>query len=201
MLHTHTSHSLAASLRHFAHEHDELPAFHAGYLVLTVIAAAILNLGAFALLIAAHISLDLVKYREVHHLSWERTLEGTVRENLIDIFLLLIALTFSVYLHHTIGIVAMSGIVRSDLSFARLAGVFLPKFEILHRFLEMLLHVGNHMRTLHERLGKALISGERLMLFLLTATVILLLAAPVILGIPTSAFFSTVAHEMIPWRI
>jgi hypothetical protein len=197
-VHTHTA---LLALRRFAHAHDELPAFHAGYLVLTVVAAALLNLGAFALLIAAHISLDLVKYREVHHLSWKHTLEGTARESLIDIFLLVMALTFSVYLHHTIGVVALSGVVRADLSVARIAGVFLPKFEILHRFLEMLLHVGEHMRTLHVRLGNALASGERLLLFLLVATLILLIAAPAILGIPTSAFLATVAHEMIPWRL
>jgi hypothetical protein len=92
-------------------------------------------------------------------------------------------------------------VVRADLSVARIAGVFLPKFEILHRFLEMLLHVGEHMRTLHVRLGNALASGERLLLFLLVATLILLIAAPAILGIPTSAFLATVAHEMIPWRL
>ncbi len=200
MFHTH-SQSAILTLRHFAHEHDDLPAFHAGYLVLTVVVAAVLNLGAFAMLIAAHIALDMVKYREVHHLGWGRTIEGSLRESLIDVFLLTMALTFSVYLHHTIGLVAMSGVIRADLSLARLLGVFLPKFEILHRFLEMLLHIGEHMRTLHARLGKALASGERLVLFLLVATLILLFAAPVILGIPTSVFAETVSHELIPWRL
>lgn len=200
MTHTHT-HSITLALRHFAHEHDELPAFHAGYLVLTVLAAAILNLGAFALLIAAHVSLDLVKYREVHNLSWIQTLEGTMRESLIDAFLLLVALTFSVYLHHTIGVVAISGVVRADLTVARFAGVFLPKFEILERFLGVLLHIGKHMRSIHERLGKTFTSGERLILFLIIATSILLAAAPTILGISSSSLFATLAHELIPWRI
>ncbi len=189
------------TLRHFAHEHDDLPAFHAGYLVLTIVVAAILNLGAFAMLIVAHIGLDMVKYRDVHHLSWGRTIEGSLRESLIDVFLLTMALTFSVYLHHTIGLIAMSGVVRADLSLARLFGVFLPKFEILHRFLEMLMHIGEHMRTLHARLGKTLAAGERLTLFLLVATLIMLLSAPVILGIPTSVFAQTVSHEMIPWNL
>lgn len=200
MSHTHTPTVLLA-LRHFAHAHDDLPAFHAGYLVLTVLAAAILNLGAFAVLIAAHVSLDLIKYRELHRLSWMRTLEGTFRENLIDIFLLVVALTFSVYLHHTIGIVALSGVVRADLTVARVAGVFLPKFEILNRFLAMLLHIGEHMRTLHARLSKSLASGEQLLLFLLAATLILLLGSPAILGISASAFFETLARELIPWRL
>ncbi|MDO8468354.1 MAG: hypothetical protein Q7S29_01185 [Candidatus Peribacter sp.] len=195
------SHTVLLALRHFAHEHDELPAFHAGYLVLTILAAAILNLGAFAVLIAAHISLDLVKYREVHHLSWMHTFEGTVRESLVDVFLLVMALTFSVYLHHTIGIAAMSGVLRADLTVARFTGIFLPKFEILERFLGVLLHIGRHMRTVHERLGRSLAAGEQLLVFLLIATTILFVAAPAILGISTSAFLSTVTHEMIPWRI
>lgn len=194
------THPLFPSLRHFAHEHDDLPAFHAGYLVLTVIVAAMLHLGVFALLIAAHITLDLVKYREIHRLRWRHAIEGTLRECLFDVFLLMVALTSSVYLHHSIGIVAVSGVVRADLSLARLAGVFLPKFEILHRFLAVLLHVGEHMRTLHARVGRALTAGERLLLFLLVACLILLAGAPAILGIPASDFFDSLAYEMIPWR-
>ena len=50
-----------ASARLFAHRHDELPAFHAAYLVITVLCAALLSLGAFAALIVAHIALDYVK--------------------------------------------------------------------------------------------------------------------------------------------
>ncbi|MDD4287699.1 MAG: hypothetical protein PHO20_06025 [Candidatus Peribacteraceae bacterium] len=200
MMHTNT-HSIALALRHFAHDHDELPAFHAGYLVLTVIAAAILNLGTFALLIVAHISLDIVKYRDVHHLSWKHTLEGTVRESLLDMLLLSIALTLSLYLHHTIGIIAVSGVMRADLTIARFAGVFLPKVEILHRFLSVLLNIGEHIRTLHERLGKALASGERLFIFLLVVSLVLLFAAPAVLDISFSSFVATLSNELIPWRI
>lgn len=202
MLKMHTqSHSLILTLRHFAREHDELPAFHAGYLVLTVIAAAMLNLGTFALLIVAHIALDIVKYRDVHHMSWRHTWEGTIRESLLDLLLFFTALTLSVYLHHSAGIIAMSGVVRADLTVARFIGVFLPKFEILHRFLSILLNIGEHMRSLHEQLGKALVAGERLIIFLLVATLVLLCTAPAVLGISASAFYATLASELIPWRI
>ena len=57
---------VATRLRTFAWVHDELPAFHAAYLVLTFLTAALFNFGVFALLIAAHMMLDFVKYREVH---------------------------------------------------------------------------------------------------------------------------------------
>ncbi|ALM09861.1 MAG TPA: hypothetical protein DEB30_01930 [Candidatus Peribacter riflensis] len=197
-MHTHTA---LLALRHFAHEHDDLPAFHAGYLVLTVVFAALLNLGAFALLIAVHVALDLVKYREVHSLSWARTLEGTFRESLLDLLLLSVALTFSVYLHHTIGIVAASGIVRADLTLARFAGVFLPKFEILHRFLVVLLRIGEHLRTIHIRIGQGFSAAEKLQIFLIVSTLILLLAAPTILLVSTGDLVLTVVREMIPWRL
>ena len=194
-MHTHTA---ISTLRHFAREHDELPAFHAGYLVLTVITAGLLNLGAFFLLIAAHFSLDLVKYREVHDLSWGQTLEASLREGLLDFFLLMTALTFSVYIRNAIGIAAVSGIIRSDLTLARFAGVFLPKFEMLHRFLGILLNIGRHLRTIHLRIGQRLTSSERLQLFLLTASLILLLAAPVILHQSATTIGGIVAHEMLP---
>ena len=53
-------------LRIFAHEHDDIPAFHAAYLVGTFLAAAIFNLGFFLLLIIGHMCLDVVKYRDFH---------------------------------------------------------------------------------------------------------------------------------------
>lgn len=193
--------SITLALRHFAYEHDDLPAFHAGYLVLTIVAAGMLNLGAFAVLIAAHFSLDLVKYREVHGFTWAHTFEASLREGLMDFFLFATALAFSTYLHHAIGIAALSGVIRSDLSFARLAGVFLPKFEILHRFVAVLLHIGEHMRTVHLRIGQALTAGEKLQIFLLVASILLILSAPGLLHIPAAAVGSALAHEMIPWRL
>ena len=48
------------SVRHFAHEHDDQPAFHATYLVIAFLTALLFNLGAFGLLIIAHMSLDMV---------------------------------------------------------------------------------------------------------------------------------------------
>lgn len=200
ILNMHTQTAISA-LRHFAHEHDDLPAFHAGYLVLTVVTAAMLNLGFFVLLIAAHMALDLVKYRELHHLSWARTAEGTLRESLLDCALLAGALACTVYLHHTIGIVAVSGVVRADLTLVRLAGTLLPKISIMERFAAMLLHMGTHLRTVVARLGEALSPGEKLELFLLLAFLVLLLSAPLVLHISTAEYMRHLAVELIPWRI
>ena len=93
-----------SSVRHFAHVHDDLPAFHAGYLVLTILVASLLNLGVFGLLIIAHMALDYVKYREHHGFSWRRTMEGMVRESLVDIALLGVGVVFAVYFHHTVAL-------------------------------------------------------------------------------------------------
>jgi len=196
-MHTQT---ITLALRHFAHEHDDLPAFHAGYLVLTVVAAGILNLGVFALLIAAHFSLDLVKYREMHGFSWIQTIEASLREGLMDFFLFMTALGISTYIHHAIGIAALSGVIRADLTVVRLAGEFLPKFEILHRFLSVILHIGEHMRTVHMRIGERLTAGERMEIFLIATSLILILAAPGLLHISTAAVAKTLAYELIPWR-
>lgn len=197
-MHTRTA---ISALKHFAHEHDDLPAFHAGYLVLTVVTAAMLNLGVFVLLIAAHMALDLVKYRELHCLSWTRTVEGTFRESLLDLALLSGALACAVYLHHTIGIVAVSGVVRADLTLVRLAGTLLPKMEILERFAAILLHMGSHLRTVTARLGEALSPDEKLELFLLLAFLVLLLSAPLVLHITSAEYIRHLAVELIPWRI
>lgn len=195
------SRTAISALRHFAHEHDDLPAFHAGYLVLTVVIAAMLNLGVFVFLIAAHMALDLVKYRELHHLSWARTVEGTLRESLLDCALLAGALACAVYLHHTIGIVAVSGIVRADLTLVRLAGTLLPKVEILERFAAVFLRMGTHLRTVVARLGEALSPGEKMELFLALAFLVLLFLAPMVLHITPTEYVGHLAVELIPWRI
>ena len=103
-------------LRHFAHEHDDLPAFHAVYLLLAILSAGFFNLGAFGLLIVAHMVLDVVKYRDRHGYSWHQTYDGVVRESLVDITLLLVGTVFAVYLHHSVGVASLSGLMRAELS-------------------------------------------------------------------------------------
>jgi hypothetical protein len=185
--------------RSFVHAHDELPAFQAGYLVITVIVAAMFNIGAFALLIAAHTALDVVKYREFHGSSWRKTMEGLYRENSIDVLLLLIAMVFSVYLHHTMGLAAVSGVMRGDLVIVRMIGILIPKVEILHDFLNVMAHLGAHLRGAHLRIGLGWSPLDRLCMFLLLSAVILLGMAPSILSIDPAEYLQYLSHEMIPW--
>jgi hypothetical protein len=126
--------TIAAMHRHFrafAHTHDELPAFHAAFLVCTFIAAALLNLGSFGLLIIAHMALDYVKYRDVHHFGLARTIHAMLVESLIDITLFFVAFSSLLYLHHGLALVSLSGLQRASIALARAATTIVPKMEIL----------------------------------------------------------------------
>ena len=68
----------SVNLRRILHSHDEYPAFHAGYLVLTFLIAALFNLGMFALLISAHMMLDYIKYTELHQYGHRKALRAMI---------------------------------------------------------------------------------------------------------------------------
>lgn len=192
------SHALA-SARIFAHRHDELPAFHAAYLVITVLCAALLSLGAFAALIIAHMALDYVKYRDRHHYTLRRTMEGMVRESLFDVALLSIGLTFTVYFHHTMAVASVSGLLRSEMTVLRAFGTVLPKFFILNDSLKVWIHVRNYLEHPHPRIGKAWTLTERLaILTVITGIAALLLAAP-LMGTNVSSILAILGEEMTVW--
>ena len=194
--------TLLGSLRHFAHTHDDLPAFHAAYLVLTFLVAAMLNMGAFAVLIIAHISLDIVKYREVHRYPWRAVFEGAVRESLVDLVLFFVGFTFAVYLHHSLaGIASLSGLARADVTLIRAFATFVPKFEILHHFLKVVSHVRHYLYSIHSRMGHPWSTVEYLCFSFLALSVILLLGAPFLLHLDAQAMEKILLEELIPWRI
>ena len=186
-------------LRAFALDHDSMPAFHAGYLVVTVLIAALLNVGAFALLIAAHAVLDLVKYHEVHRRSWQRTLLSTLRENLLDVFLLSGALLLAVYLHHGEGeIIAISGIVRAETSFLRGILLLIPRVEVLWNCLWIFANFRQHLFQSAEVTG--LWRTRELMFGLGTVISLSLIAvAPVVFD--STSVVRILADQLVPWRI
>lgn len=144
--------ALALNLRSFAHEHDDIPAFHAAYLVATFLAAAVLNLGFFAVLIAGHMALDYVKYREVHQYGIRVTIKAMILESITDIALFLVALTFGVYLSHTYVLAAFSGLIRSELTLLRALGTLLPKVAILEHMIVIALDVHAYMHNVEPAL-------------------------------------------------
>lgn len=127
--------AITHSFRSFTHQHDDMPAFHAAYLVSTFLAAALLNLGYFAVIIVIHMALDYVKYRDIHQYDYAKTFKALTLESIGDIALFLLALTFVVYLNHAYMLAAVSGLLRSELTLLRAIGTLLPKIRILEHIL------------------------------------------------------------------
>jgi hypothetical protein len=148
-------------IRIFAHEHDDIPAFHAAYLVGTFLAAAIFNLGFFLVLIAAHMCLDIIKYRDLHGFGWLLTARAVIYENIVDIALFLLALTFAVYLHHTFAVIAVSGLVRSEFTIIRGLGTILPKMGIVEHTFGILLNFHAYLYSLHPDLKQPIARVHR----------------------------------------
>ncbi|MDP7247630.1 MAG: hypothetical protein QF741_03335 [Candidatus Peribacteraceae bacterium] len=185
-------------LRAFAHRHDDLPAFHAGFLILTLLAAAMFSLGAFGLLIFTHMCLDLVKYREYHGYSWGLTFKGIVRESLMDLTLFMIGLMFAVFLHHSIAFPGISGVMRAEIAVVRMFGTIIPKMKILHNFLKIVAHVRHYLDHAHPHLRKHWSSVDRVCFWSLGLTTLLLVFSAPILQVEYSTVIEILREELVP---
>ena len=188
-------------LRWFAHEHDDIPAFHAAYLVLTFLAAAMFNVGAFGLLIIFHMCLDIVKYREIHNLSWRGTLKGVAHESLVDVTLFMLALLISVYFHHSVGLVSVSGLLHAELSIFRALGTMIPKAIILEHFLKVVSHIHHYMEQVHPgmRLNRWK-PIDKVYIVFTTLSLALLVGAPYIMNVDGEVIRLIVFSELVPWN-
>ena len=188
------------SLRSFADQHDDLPAFHAAYLVLTLLAAALFNLGFFAALIVLHMALDVFKYRDVHQMSWKKTVEGMFRESIVDISLLVMGLAVAVYLHPSLPLfIGVRGIMLAEITLLRAVGVISPKLKILYDFLRIVAHIELYVQHLHPRLGKPLSTVEYVAVLGVLVSLGLLIIAPIILLIEPAQYGSMLVKELMPW--
>lgn len=190
-----------AHIRNFAHEHDDIPAFHAAYLILAFLSAALFNLGAFALIILAHMVLDYVKYRERHNFSWALTIEGMFRESLVDITLLLVGLVFSVYLHHSVGVSSVAGLMRAEASIIRFVAMLLPKLKILHHFLKIVAHLHHYLEQVHPRHRRYWSGLDHLCFYFIGICLFLLIFAAPLMHVEWSLVGSILAEELVPWRL
>ncbi|MEQ1849386.1 MAG: hypothetical protein ABL890_02230 [Candidatus Peribacteraceae bacterium] len=154
-----------------------MPAFTAVYLVGTILAAALLSLGWFLLLIVLHMSLDIVKYREVHGYSTLRTLKAVLLESASDIALLLTAITFAVYLHHTFLLSSVSGLMRSQLTIVRALGMLIPETSILQHAVVVGMNIHEYMHSPHPDIDQSFTRVEKWSLITIVVTLILLLIA------------------------
>jgi hypothetical protein len=194
-------HSPIATFKAFAHQHDDLPAFHAAFLVLAFITAGLLNLGAFGLLVIAHMSLDVVKYRERHHYSWKQTAEGVIRESLVDVTLLMVGLVFSVYLHHGVGVASVAGLMRAEVSVLRMAAMLVPKVKILHHFLKVVSHLHHYLEQVHPRHRQGWSGLDYLCFYFLGLCAFLLIFAAPLMHVEWTLIGEILTEELIPWRM
>lgn len=194
-------HTAVTHFRWFVHEHDDIPAFHAGYMVLALLSAGLFNLGAFGLIIVAHMSMDVVKYREYHGYSWKSTWEGVMRESLADVTLLVVGLVFAVYLHHSVGVATVSGLMRAELGIIRTIAMFVPKIKILHHFLKVVAHLRHYMDSIHPRMDEGLSGLDHLCFYFIGMSLFLLLFAAPIMDIEWSLVQMILLEELIPWRL
>ncbi len=191
----------ALSFKAFAARHDHSPAFHAAYLCLTVLIAVMLNLGAFVLLIAAHMALDTIKYREVHGMRWKWVFRGVVRESLVDIVLLILGFTSIVYLHHGVGLAAASGLLRSQTTFLKGIILLLTKSRILFDILCVLSALPQHMHHIAVHPKKPWTAFECFCFGVLGSCAFLLLVLPALGGIPMDVLQRTFEGQIVPWHI
>lgn len=190
------------SLRSFAHEHDNLPAFHAAYLAMTFLAAALFNLGFFAVLIVFHMVLDVFKYREVQGLNWKRTAEGVARESIVEVALLLMGLVVAVYLHPTLtGLVGIKGLMLAEITILHGIGVMTPKLKILYDMLKILANVDLYLQRLHPRFGKKLSMIETVSCISICVSLGMLIIAPILLMLSNAQYLYILMDELAPWNV
>lgn len=189
-------------MKTFAEQHDELPAFHATYLVLTFLAAAMLNLGFFAILIVLHAGLDVLKYRQAHKCTIFQTAEGVLRENVLDVTLLLFGFVVSVYLHPTLtGLAGIKGLMLAEMTIIRSIGIITPKLSILYDFIHVASHIEEYIKRVHPHIGRPLTLLEVVCLFSMCVSLAMLLAAPTLLSLTSEQFMHMIFTEGIPWRL
>ncbi len=184
-----------SNIRVFTHKHDDIPAFHAAYLVSTFLAAAILHLGFFAILIGIHMCLDYVKYRDFYRFSLLTTFRAIFLESLVDITLLCISLTFAIYLSHDFMLAAVSGLLRSELTVLRAFGTIIPRIRILEHFLTIFMNYHEYMHTVNPALCGSFTRFQKCSLFALMLTLALLAYSPVLYLGHSDALLNVIFRE------
>jgi hypothetical protein len=184
----------------FAIRHDDEPAFQAAFFVLTFLAAALLNVGAFGVLVAIHVAMDIVKYRHVHHKGWAWTMQATFRESLIDVLLLTTALFLSVYFHESSGLLLMSGFVRFE--GVMLAGIAatLARMEVLCHLLYVFSHAHTHIQNVHRGIAGPWKRLEVAALLAIALSIGLVAIAPSVSPNP-AVIHHIIVEELVPGRL
>ncbi len=198
----HNSLRLPHSFLSFAREHDDLPAFNAAYWILTFLAAMLFNAGAFAVLIAGHMVLDICKYREVHTKKWSKVFEGVIRESLLDVSLLSLGIAFGVYCHSSLPIIAgLRGVIRTEIEIINAIIQVSVKAHVLHGTLTILANLHQYLESVHPRLGKPSSLLELVSIVGLVASLVMIVLSPWLLDLSQEDIAHIAADMLIPWKL
>lgn len=185
------------TIKQFAHRHDDIPAFHVSFALLTFISAAMLSLGWFAVLIIIHMVLDVAKYREVHGFTWRETINATLHESLLELMFFSMALLISVYFHSSTGFLNISGMLRAEATLIYITGVVVPKFIIMEQVLKALTHISHYLHRLKPNAKRAnLTVPEKIYASFIVCSVVLLMAAPYVTNTPPEVINHVIFHEL-----
>lgn len=197
-----TLRSFPSHLSALARSHDDLPAFNAAYWILTLLAAMIFNAGAFLVLIAGHMVLDVYKYREIHGKQWKKVAEGVARENLIDVSVIALGIAFSVYCHTALPLFAgIQGLIRTEIAIVNGLVQVVVKTHVLHGVLTILANLHQYLRVVHPRFGKKFSTVEIVAVASLVVSIALTVVSPWILQLDADLVVRMAADIFVPWNL
>ncbi len=187
------------SLLSFVHNHDDLPVFQAAYLVGAFLAALIFNIGFFLILVTLHIALDTAKYRTKFGFSYGNSLRHALVESLFDICLFSVALACMLYLNHSYGLAAISGIARTELTLMRVFGTVGPKMKILRDTVRASLHATGHTFAAAEHGRIVLTTAQQLMIGISVVAFGAIAYAPFAYAQHEIDLLFVLYHNLVPW--
>lgn len=201
VINTQTHSSPLMSFRTLILQHDDLPAFRAGFIVLSFLAAAMLPFGVFALLIVAHMAMDVVKYRELHGFTWRRTIRGTTRENVDDLSYLVFGLIVAILTRPQVYMANLAWFFQGKQVVVAAGVILLSKLIILTHFLTVLMHPVQHNKAVTYATRVRWRMSERMYASLFLLLLLFLLTVPHILALDEPEFHKILLQQMLPWKL
>jgi hypothetical protein len=148
----------------------------------------------------AHMAFDVYKYRTKEKMTWHRTARAATRESLPDLALLMLCLTFAVYLNYSAEMIAgLSGLLHAEVSVFRAMASVLPKLGISMRLVKVLTH--GHPQFLGKgRHRKPFSILEWVSAVGFVFLLLLLLIAPRLLLVDPHIEQEIILEHLSPWR-
>jgi len=185
--------------RFLAYYREELPAFHAGFVVTLLVLSSLLNLGAFVLLLAARTTLDIVKCRERERMGWRETLGAVVQAGLLEYVLFTFLLLATIFLQES-GVLFGGG-VRAAAELLRGGVFFALKGVLLFRLLPVLLHPRSYIEECGVDMRRPFSSVEQSFLLALVTGLLLLGLSPAIVNGGWQKILQILRKQIVPWKL